>query len=193
MNGDHRGRPAHISLGRQRGSRRRRRAPACREARPALRLDGPLGRAQSRPHHRSCESLSRPHHRTCSIPSQEETVTDASVRNLPFDSERVARWGPMLNDYRSAVSGLEELGATFMTFDDEMASDWTTLAYEEVIYVISGNVSLTVREGQREMTVRGAAGDLLTLQKGASVRYSGTMGSRSLVCYVPVDYLTREG
>jgi ethanolamine utilization protein EutQ (cupin superfamily) len=120
-------------------------------------------------------------------------MTDTQVQNIPFDSERVARWGPMANDYRSAPSGLKELGAAFMSFENTQVSEWTTLSYEEVIYVISGEVTLEVKDGEQQSTVRGAAGDLLTLQKGTTARYSGTPGSRSLVCYVPVDYLARKG
>jgi hypothetical protein len=52
-------------------------------------------------------------------------------------------------DPRSAVTGLEELGGAFMTFENEEASGWTTLAYEEVVFVISGEVTLAVKEVTR--------------------------------------------
>ncbi|MBO9523120.1 MAG: DUF861 domain-containing protein [Nocardioidaceae bacterium] len=111
-----------------------------------------------------------------------------AVRNLPFDAEFTARNGPAAIDRRSKPSGLTELSAGFLEFTETGATEPWTLPYEEVLYVIEGELTLT-HEGT---DIVAKTGDLVTLEKGATVVYAGTQGTRLLFSLVPANWLESQ-
>lgn len=111
-----------------------------------------------------------------------------TVRNMPFDAEFTASNGPLAIDRRSKPSGLRELSAGFVEFTETGATEPWTLPYEEVLYVVQGELTLTHGEEQ----VVAQAGDLVTLEKGATVVYAGTAGTRLVFSLVPADWLEAQ-
>jgi ethanolamine utilization protein EutQ (cupin superfamily) len=112
------------------------------------------------------------------------------VRAMVLDDAVVTRFEPARVEHvTAAASGLEHLGAVFMTFDGDGDTEPWTLQYEEVIYVVSGQVKVTVvGDGVAETVRTGATGDVLTLHQGATVRYAGTPGTRLFVALVPIKW-----
>ncbi|GAA4013582.1 hypothetical protein [Streptomyces plumbiresistens] len=110
------------------------------------------------------------------------------VRNIPFDGEATTEFTPSRTDDRYKNSHLTELGPAFLTFEEGGHTDRWTLRYEEVLYVVDGELTLSVTEGEKEYTVTGAKGDVLAIGKGATVRYGGTKGTRVFVAFTPLDW-----
>jgi len=106
------------------------------------------------------------------------------VCNLPFDDGNTATNGPLAIDRRSAASALTELSAGFVEFSETGATDPWTLPYEEALYVIEGRMTLTYDDEQ----VVCEPGDLITLERGTTVVYSGTVGTRVLFSLVPANW-----
>lgn len=110
------------------------------------------------------------------------------VRTLPFDADYTATNGPVTIDRRSEPSGLTELSAGFVTFTETGATDPWTLPYEESFYVIEGEMTV-ILDGER-ITAR--AGEVLTLERGVSVVYEGTEGTRAFFSLVPADWRKQQ-
>jgi len=109
----------------------------------------------------------------------------SAVQNVLFDAANSATNGPASVDRRTKSSGLIDLSAGIITFTESGATDPWTLPYEEVIYVIEGHV--TVHHDGR--TIEGHVGDVLTLEKGITVVYEGTSGTRAFFALVPANWL----
>ncbi|MEU9329995.1 hypothetical protein AB0D91_40560 [Streptomyces canus] len=62
------------------------------------------------------------------------------------------------------------------------------LKYEEIIYVIAGEFSLTLIEDGGESVAEGKPGDIIALHKGATVRYGGTAGMHLFLAITPVNW-----
>ncbi|MFT4008607.1 MAG: cupin domain-containing protein [Nocardioidaceae bacterium] len=107
------------------------------------------------------------------------------VRNLPFDDTYTAADGPAGIDRRTKPSGLVELSAGFVTFETAGSTDPWTLPYEEVFYVIDGELTIHC-DGA---AVVGRPGDVLTLEKGITVVYEGAAGTRVFFSLVPANWL----
>jgi ethanolamine utilization protein EutQ len=107
------------------------------------------------------------------------------VRVMPFDAEFTAENGPVKVDRRTKPSGLTELSAGFVTFPEGGATDPWTLPYEEVFYVIEGELTLHL-EGR---PIVAGAGEVVTLEKGVTVVYEGTPGTRAFFSLVPANWL----
>ena len=107
------------------------------------------------------------------------------VRVMPFDAEFTAENGPVKVDRRTKPSGLTELSAGFVTFPEGGATDPWTLPYEEVFYVIEGELTLHL-DGRPTVA---AAGEVVTLEKGATVVYEGAPGTRAFFSLVPANWL----
>lgn len=110
------------------------------------------------------------------------------VRNMPFDQEFTGVNGPVAIDRRSKPTGLTELSAGFVTFTESGATDPWTLPYEEAFYVIEGELTLHLGDAR----IVGRAGDVLTLEKGVTVVYEGTAGTRAFFSLVPADWLEKS-
>lgn len=111
------------------------------------------------------------------------------VRNMPFDPEHTGVNGPVAIDRRSKPSRLSELSAGFVTFTEAGATEPWTLPYEEAFYVVEGELTL-VLDGER---ITAVAGEVLTLEKGVTVVYEGTEGTRAFFSLVPADWMDRVG
>lgn len=111
------------------------------------------------------------------------------VRVMPFNAEFTGESGPVKVDRRSKPSELTELSAGFVTFPDGGKTDQWTLPYEEVFYVIEGELALHV-DGR---TVTVAADEVVTLEKGATVVYEGTPGTRAFFSLVPANWQETAG
>lgn len=112
------------------------------------------------------------------------------VRTMVLDEAEVTRFEPARVEHvTAAASGLERLGAVFMTFENDGDTDPWTLRYEEVIYVVRGQLRVTViGDLVAETVLVGNSGDVLTLHQGATVRYAGTPGTRLFVALVPIKW-----
>jgi ethanolamine utilization protein EutQ (cupin superfamily) len=108
------------------------------------------------------------------------------VRTIPFDSEQVSPIPPIHIEDRYKQSQLTGMGPSFMVFDEAGETDHWDIAFEEILYVVEGQLSLTVTEAGSTYTVQGAAGELITIGKGATVGYAGTQGTRVLVVFSPI-------
>jgi ethanolamine utilization protein EutQ len=107
------------------------------------------------------------------------------VRMMPFDEAFTAENGPVKVDRRSKPSELVELSAGFVTFPAGGATDPWTLPYEEVFYVVEGELTIHL-DGT---PIIAAAGDVVTLEKGVTVVYEGAPGTRAFFSLVPANWL----
>ena len=114
-------------------------------------------------------------------------MSTAPVRNMPFDEEFTGVNGPVAIDRRSKPTNLTELSAGFITFTETGATDPWTLPYEEAFYVIEGELTLHLGDERIVAT----AGEVLTLEKGVTVVYEGTEGTRAFFSLVPADWMER--
>jgi ethanolamine utilization protein EutQ (cupin superfamily) len=115
-------------------------------------------------------------------------VSTRLVRTIPFDSEQTSPAPPGYTEDRYKSSQLTEMGPAFLVFDEAGETDHWTLHYEEVLYVVEGELTLTVTEADETYTVVGAPGDVLTIGKGAKVGYAGTKGTRVFVVFTPLNW-----
>jgi ethanolamine utilization protein EutQ (cupin superfamily) len=115
-------------------------------------------------------------------------MSNRLVRNIAFDGSATTDFAPTRTDDRYKNSPLTELGPAFLTFEESGHTDRWTLKYEEVLYVVDGELSLTVLDDEEEYTVTGRTGDVITIGKGATVRYGGTRGTRVFVAFTPLNW-----
>lgn len=114
--------------------------------------------------------------------------TASPVRNMPFDQEFTGVNGPVAIDRRSKPTRLTELSAGFITFTESGTTEPWTLPYEEVFYVIEGELTLHLGEER----IVGRPGDVLTLEEGVTVTYEGTAATRAFFSLVPADWLEKS-
>jgi ethanolamine utilization protein EutQ (cupin superfamily) len=112
----------------------------------------------------------------------------AASPDIPFDRDQTTELMPARTDDRYKNSQLTELGPAFLTFEEAGQTDQWILRYEEVLYVVTGELTLAVRDGERDYTVSGGEGDVITIAKGATVRYGGSKGTRVCVCFTPLNW-----
>jgi ethanolamine utilization protein EutQ (cupin superfamily) len=115
-------------------------------------------------------------------------MTTRLVRYIPFDNAAVTEFAPAIGDERYKNSPLTGLGPSFMTWDEDGTTDQWTIGYEEVLYVVSGELTIFASEGGEEYSVTGAEGDVLTVSRGAIARYHGIKGTRAFVCFSPLNW-----
>ena len=115
-------------------------------------------------------------------------MSTSPVRNMPFDAGFTAANGPMTIDRRSKPSSLTELSTGFVEFAETGAAEPWTLPYEETLYVIQGELTLTC-DGEK---IVGNPGDLITLERGSTVVYAGTAGTRLVFSLVPANWLEAQ-
>lgn len=107
---------------------------------------------------------------------------------LPLNEAHLADSPPLLIDRRSRGSALKELSAGFVDFPDGGELGPWTLPYEEVFYVIAGKLSLHY-DGK---TVSGEPGSVITIERGATVTYEGTPGTRVFFSLVPANWMETQ-
>lgn len=110
------------------------------------------------------------------------------VRNEQRADRFLETHGPLAVDRRSRGSALTALAGGFAEFTDSSPAEPTTLPYEELLYVIEGEITLTVGD----QVITGSTGDFLTLEKGATVVFAGTPGTRLFYAVSPADWESRE-
>ena len=111
------------------------------------------------------------------------------VLNLQQDKTHGGSNGPVIIDRRTPGSGLSELSSGFVDFEVGGSTEPWTLQYEEAFYVISGEMKLHFGD---EVVV-GRPGDVLSIEKGTTVVYEGTEGTRAFFSLVPADWAQRIG
>jgi ethanolamine utilization protein EutQ (cupin superfamily) len=87
-------------------------------------------------------------------------------------------------------SPLTAMGPSFLSFDESGSIGRFTINYEEVIYVVSGRLTLTVYNGDKDApsTVRAAEGDVVTIGAGSEIDYTGTQGTKLFVVFSPLNW-----
>jgi ethanolamine utilization protein EutQ (cupin superfamily) len=109
------------------------------------------------------------------------------VNNVPETAEDASVWGPMRLDNRFKQSNLKTVEPNVFGFVDDRQSDKITMVVDEALYITSGTLTITVEGDGEEYSVTGRPGDVLTIQKGATVRYTGTAKTRGFLCVGVVD------
>jgi ethanolamine utilization protein EutQ (cupin superfamily) len=112
------------------------------------------------------------------------TTTAVSVPRYSADND--SAFGPAMIEHRTADSGLPQLGTYFMVFNSDKPSEPWTLQYDETIFVIEGEARLVVLEDGRGRVVTAAAGELVVLPRGSTVRYAASIGTRFVRLREPV-------
>lgn len=93
--------------------------------------------------------------------------------------------GPMVVDQRTIRSPLKQVGGGIIEFPDGGQTAPWKLPYEEILYLICGDWTVT-SEGCED--VSGSAGDVILLPQGATVTYSGSIGARAFYALTPADW-----
>jgi ethanolamine utilization protein EutQ (cupin superfamily) len=115
-------------------------------------------------------------------------MSKPAVKKLPFDAQRVTRYRRTHTDDRYKNSDLTSFGPTFMVWDEEGSAGRFTINYEEVIYVVEGELTLTVYIDDQPEVITGAPGDVIAITKGSDLDYSGAKGTRIFVVFGPLNW-----
>jgi len=111
------------------------------------------------------------------------------VKNIPFNAEQVTTYERTHTDDRYKSSSLKVMGPSFMTWDEHGSAGRFTINYEEVIYVVEGEVTLTFYpEGAAPEVISAVPGDVVTITAGSNLDYSGTKGSKIFVVFSPLNW-----
>ncbi|MCG3751974.1 cupin domain-containing protein [Amycolatopsis sp. Poz14] len=116
-------------------------------------------------------------------------MTDSAARKLEFDPAHHDAIGPIRIDRRTIGSGLVDLATGFAEFVEETPTDEWVQPYEEALYILDGE--LTIRANGD--TVVGTSGDVITVEKGANVSASATVGTRVYFAVVPANWRETVG
>lgn len=112
-----------------------------------------------------------------------------AVQKLVHDPTNVTTYERTHTDDRYKNSALSVMGPSFMTWDEAGSAGRFTINYEEIIYVVEGEVTLTFYPEGREPEVIGAvAGDVVTISAGSNLDYTGTKGSKIFVVFSPLHW-----
>lgn len=112
-----------------------------------------------------------------------------AVQNIVYNPTNVTTYERTHTDDRYKSSALTVMGPSFMTWDETGSAGRFTVNYEEVIYVVEGDVTLTFYPQDREPEVISAvAGDVVTITAGSNLDYTGTKGSKIFVVFSPRNW-----
>lgn len=81
------------------------------------------------------------------------------------------------------MAGVTQLGGGFTAFEAAGLDGWT-LPYDEVFYVISGRLAVTV-DGESKTA---GPGEVLLLSKGTTASYYGEAGTKAFYVLYPHDW-----
>jgi ethanolamine utilization protein EutQ (cupin superfamily) len=109
------------------------------------------------------------------------------VNNVAAAVEDASVWGPMHLDNRFKQTNLTAVAPNTFSFSDESQSDEITMTVDEALYVTAGQLTISVRGDGDDYSVTGVPGDVLTIKKGATVRYTGTAETRGFLCVGTAD------
>ncbi|WP_191244330.1 cupin domain-containing protein [Amycolatopsis deserti] len=112
-----------------------------------------------------------------------------SARKLEFDPAHRDAIGPISIDRRTVGSGLVDLATGFAEFVDDAPADEWVQPYEEALYVLEGELKIRVNGH----TVVGTPGDVIAVEKGATVSASGKVGTRVYFAVVPANWRETMG
>ncbi|OXR41226.1 Ethanolamine utilization protein EutQ [Nocardia cerradoensis] len=115
-------------------------------------------------------------------------MSQATVNLAPAEAKYTFDNGPMTVELCTVRKGLDDLGGGFIRFDNGGKTDPWRLPYEEIIVVISGELTLHVEGGE---SITAPAGAVVTIAKGAGVVYEGTPGTRGFYALTPADWHKR--
>lgn len=110
------------------------------------------------------------------------------VKSIPFDEKRITVYATSRTDDRYKESQLSSMGPSFMSFDEAGSAGRFTINYEEIIYVVSGELTLTVYNEDEPYTLKAAQGDVVTISAGSNLDYSGTKDTRLFVVFSPLNW-----
>jgi ethanolamine utilization protein EutQ (cupin superfamily) len=121
-------------------------------------------------------------------------MTETGVYKPQLEGAPVEPFGPARISHWSEAAGFGLLGTYAMDFDSTGEADPWTLAYEESVYVVRGRAWVVEldSDGAEVRTVRAAAGELIGIREGATVRYGGEADTRLLLSIAPVNWSVRE-
>lgn len=112
-----------------------------------------------------------------------------AVKKLEYDADKVTSYTRTHTDDRYKGSSLEVMGPCFMAWDQDGSAGRFTVNYEEVIYVIEGQVTLTsYSKGADPEVIVALPGDVVTIPVGSDLDYSGTKGTRLFVVFSPLNW-----
>ncbi|MBT2275646.1 cupin domain-containing protein [Rhodococcus qingshengii] len=114
-------------------------------------------------------------------------MTERTVKNLPFDPEFTTDYGDQHTDDRYKSSRLKSFGPVFYMFKKDSSTGPETMDYEEIHYVIEGEMTLTVEQDGETYSVVGKPGEILSIEKGSTVTISASKGTRTLCVVSPID------
>jgi ethanolamine utilization protein EutQ (cupin superfamily) len=115
-------------------------------------------------------------------------MNDRMVQNLQFNPEHTTDYGSQHTEDRYKTSPLKELGPAFYVFDEDSETAQLTLGYEELLYIVEGQMTLTVMEGDQTYSVQGGPGDVLAISKGSTLSYAAIKGTRAFVTFTPLNW-----
>lgn len=116
-------------------------------------------------------------------------MSNPEVKKLEFDPVMVTRYERTHTDDRYKSSSLEVMGPSFMTWDEEGSAGRFTIDYEEIVYVVAGEVTLTFHpEGAAPEVVTALPGDVVAISAGSNLDYSATKGSKIFVVFSPLNW-----
>lgn len=108
------------------------------------------------------------------------------IQLLADSDEHRAKVGTSMSNRMTRQCGFTELSAGFTDFTSGGETEPWTAPYEEVLYVISGRLDLRTSAGQH---LTGHPGDVLTIEKGATVTYQGAPGTRLFFALTPANWM----
>ena len=112
-------------------------------------------------------------------------LTHPPIQLLIENDEFRAPVGTGFANRMSRQSGFEDLSAGFMEFNDGDETPAWTAPYEEVMYVISGELILRSPGGHE---VKAKQGEVVTVLKGAELTYQGTAGTKLFFALTPANW-----
>jgi ethanolamine utilization protein EutQ (cupin superfamily) len=112
-----------------------------------------------------------------------------AVQKIDHDPTNVTTYERTHTDDRYKRSALSVMGPSFMTWDEAGSAGRFTINYEEIIYVVEGEVTLTFYpQGREPEVIHAVAGDVVTITAGSNLDYTGTKGSKIFVVFSPLNW-----
>lgn len=114
-------------------------------------------------------------------------MTERTVKNLPFNPEFTTDYGSQHTDDRYKSSRLKSFGPVFYMFKEDSSTGPHDMDYEEIHYIIEGEMTLTAEQNGDTYKVVGKPGEILSIEKGSIVTISASKDTRTLCVVSPID------
>jgi ethanolamine utilization protein EutQ (cupin superfamily) len=116
-------------------------------------------------------------------------MSNPEVKKVPFDRDKVTTYERTHTDDRYQSTSLTSMGPAFMVWDEDGSAGRFTINYEEVIYVVEGEVTLTFYpQGTEPEVIDARPGDVVSITAGSNLDYTGTKGSKIFVVFSPLNW-----